>query len=282
MNIYYIGSIPVSDELYHHGILGQKWGIRRYQNPDGSLTEEGRKRYGRGVSKERAFNNFMKEDKATQLQILEKYSTVDMKTVKRDLSRWRPNKDALWDDFNGVQEKMIKESDEAKKQEENKKREIGRLNNELKSDDVGGYTKGYLGWGKEPPSKRYADAADTGLRSMEKLGLLNFDYEKDNDGHYDNWTRDWFVWEDQTIGLADISDLINRGKSKKQVMDYADRAFKLSQKYLETPSGEAFNLAEARGQYGSEFLSNFIDGCLESRAIKHGMQFANIYIGKNL
>jgi hypothetical protein len=34
-----------NDELYHHGIKGQKWGIRRYQNPDGSLTAEGRKRY---------------------------------------------------------------------------------------------------------------------------------------------------------------------------------------------------------------------------------------------
>ena len=30
-------------ELYHHGILGQKWGVRRYQNEDGSLTEEGKK-----------------------------------------------------------------------------------------------------------------------------------------------------------------------------------------------------------------------------------------------
>ena len=34
------------NELMHYGILGQKWGIRRYQNKDGSLTHEGRKRLG--------------------------------------------------------------------------------------------------------------------------------------------------------------------------------------------------------------------------------------------
>ena len=39
------GSFVAEDELYHHGIKGQKWGIRRYQNPDGSLTAAGRKKY---------------------------------------------------------------------------------------------------------------------------------------------------------------------------------------------------------------------------------------------
>ena len=38
------GSFISDEEIYHHGIKGMRWGIRRYQNPDGSLTAAGKKR----------------------------------------------------------------------------------------------------------------------------------------------------------------------------------------------------------------------------------------------
>ena len=49
--------------LYHHGIKGQRWGMRRYQNPDGSLTPEGRKRY---MNDSRWRNKYLKIKKKEQ------------------------------------------------------------------------------------------------------------------------------------------------------------------------------------------------------------------------
>lgn len=43
--------------LKHHGILGQKWGVRRYQNLDGSLTEEGKARRQKYIDKQIKENN---------------------------------------------------------------------------------------------------------------------------------------------------------------------------------------------------------------------------------
>lgn len=44
--------------LSHHGVKGMKWGVRRYQNPDGTLTDEGRHHYGYG----RGRSDFIKKN----------------------------------------------------------------------------------------------------------------------------------------------------------------------------------------------------------------------------
>jgi hypothetical protein len=46
------------NEIYHHGIKGMRWGVRRYQNSDGTLTPAGKKRYDRDVRE----NNAKKKD----------------------------------------------------------------------------------------------------------------------------------------------------------------------------------------------------------------------------
>ena len=47
-----------STELMHYGVKGMKWGVRRYQNKDGSLTNAGKKRYDRDIRE----NNAKKKD----------------------------------------------------------------------------------------------------------------------------------------------------------------------------------------------------------------------------
>ena len=53
-------------ELMHHGVKGQKWGIRRYRNSDGSLTPKGKKRYSENEKLSRAMRDATKlRDKAS-------------------------------------------------------------------------------------------------------------------------------------------------------------------------------------------------------------------------
>ena len=74
MTVYYANS------LYHHGIKGQKWGVRRFQKKDGSLTPAGRKRYDDdGPSQKKQKEYKMPKNKSLhRLKIEEKYKAQGM------------------------------------------------------------------------------------------------------------------------------------------------------------------------------------------------------------
>lgn len=48
----------VQDYLMHHGVKGMKWGERRFQNPDGTLTEEGKARYNNDPEYRKYLQNY--------------------------------------------------------------------------------------------------------------------------------------------------------------------------------------------------------------------------------
>ena len=114
--------------LEHSGIKGQKWGIRRFQNEDGSLTEEGKKRYGtpetyRAVAKE-----------ASSLEEATKGASSAVSTAASIINTQRGSK-AIRKDYSNLSDKELQEK-------------INRLNLERAYGDLSGDTK-YVKTGKE-------------------------------------------------------------------------------------------------------------------------------------
>ena len=70
-------------ELYHYGVPGMKWGVKRYQNEDGSLTTRGKRRFDRVANSKRA----QRRNTKAAISVLKSYKAdKDLDAYASDLS----------------------------------------------------------------------------------------------------------------------------------------------------------------------------------------------------
>jgi outer membrane lipoprotein SlyB len=277
----YSGQIPsYSDYLAHHGILGMHWGIRRYQNKDGSLTTEGKKRYGNvenlekwkdtvdsgrkagmrggstlglgagivgghlagplggfaggalgtaaGLAIGSAVGGAVAKSKANK-QLKEDLNKGDKNTPNKEVSEYIARKT---DEANKINLEKVRNSaltdeikDKWQRAAETDKFDLDFLEhtqnnyNDMPEDATRKQMlkdyKDYLNCkhvhdmaiDKHKDSKELDEAADLGLKALKKIDPGFNDSEGGDD---DQESRDWFNYEDQTIGYTEVADLCKK------------------------------------------------------------------------
>lgn len=270
MSEFYI----MSNELYHHGILGQKWGVRRYQNPDGSLTAAGKKRYASEVSKNAYDSDKLRKTKAyktaydeiSKRSYLEDYNDLKntgKESVSKFLGKYGDkeiplSKGSSWKET--INEKVAGRAardfiNEHQKYIDNYHRErLSSIKDEIRKQNIFSPDTG-----EKVDPKRADKIAEFGLKA---LNYSERDIRRDwSDPLYDpknKSNKDWFLYEDQTIGLPSLADMAMRGYSKDQIKDVISKSKDV---YWNDPDedhpGVCFDLSE--GYKIEKYVDDFVD-----------------------
>lgn len=75
-----------SDHLEHHGIFGQKWGVRRFQNEDGTWTNAGKKRYDVSKDDEKLYGKRGAQRIAKRREKGDTHTKARLKEINRDIA----------------------------------------------------------------------------------------------------------------------------------------------------------------------------------------------------
>lgn len=124
-----------NNELHHAGIRGMKWGVRRYQNKDGSLTDAGRKRYARDA-REKEYDKYDSETR-TYYKESKKNGRSDLaadadRYAKEDLSRSRK----LVDESSTMANKLKNANDNAIRNKSKNKMDLSKMTDKQMRDEI--------------------------------------------------------------------------------------------------------------------------------------------------
>lgn len=113
--------IVMKSDLTHHGIKGQKWGVRRYRNEDGTLTEAGKRRYGSSA-----------DARETYGKAKEKYQRyqINKQTAQPDIAR------TLGYSGSSMETRLAQRSSAKEKMDEAKAEYVSAKQAKLKDDNL--------------------------------------------------------------------------------------------------------------------------------------------------
>lgn len=217
------------NELMHHGIRGQKWGVRRYQNADGSLTSAGKKKYGTKTNFER-------------VQAAKKAASPEAMKAKRDRERAQARTEAEIAKYKKKAGLIDKDSEKSKSSNDRPKSYKEMSNEELSAL----ITRMNL-------EKNYFDA---------KIKLAGVTPQKISKGEkFINWAKETYLpgvkrattevgekWLKKTLsrimGTDEVNDLEKLAKDakvagyKKQIYEAEEAGLRLKEKKSGNKNGE--------------------------------------------
>ena len=221
---YYVAGIPFNGEnaLKHHGILGQKWGVRRYQNLDGTLTAEGRARYGsKGEQKKLAKKLTSKHGGYN--------SSASMKTMNRNAISSTPQVKYAVQQVKELSKKQIAAHEEFQKVLDRDFYNNKEVHDEWVNKAVDKYMQKY---GDTLSNLSYWNQLPQWLREMQPRDFVKWMYEHDDWDQGDCGSLEMFL---------DSNDPRNRNINKAfQALSAADK-----------------DMANATRQLVNEFLGDY-------------------------
>lgn len=254
-------------ELYHHGIKGQKWGVRRYQNSDGSLTAEGREHYGIKTQRSESVidgkvsfsktKNPMRTIEATARKLgqdpekaKDEFRKSVVKQLEKDYKTSKYDNEGFADAVKSIKPVIdeIKNDPEVKKASD-AMLEFGKSYNDFWSDN----NKDADGW---RPVDKYSILAGIAYANG------NNDSELDKKNHIR-----WYVWDDGDPGTSFSYYLLDKGVNLQQYekqqtqlqSDYQKALTNAVDKYMGDYSNKRLNASDDRSVEVSTMIQRNID-----------------------